>query len=138
MQAVLGIYLKFGLTRVAIILDILIHFSWTKSLLRGSVPLPRNFTWNIFGILSYFQMRGLVVIMICSTSGKVCEDVESKLTVWLWVLNLFMLIFGLGSFRVSLFMSESPWLFSFGDKLGDSSMNKTSVETLVKTSFEIS
>ena len=78
------------------------------------------------------------MIMICSTSGKVCEDVESKLTVWLWVLNLFMLIFGLGGFRVSLFMSESPWLFSFGDKLGDSSMNKTSVETLVKTSFEIS
>lgn len=78
------------------------------------------------------------MIMICSTSGKVCEDVESKLTVWLWVLNLFMLIFGLGGFRVSLFMSESPWLFSFSDKLGDSSMNKTSVETLVKTSFEIS
>lgn len=77
------------------------------------------------------------MVVICSTSSQVCKEIEGELTIGLRVLDLFVLIFCLSGFRVSFSVSIGPRLFSFCEELCDSSMNKSSIKSFVKTSFEV-
>jgi len=117
MQTILSINLQGGLSRFVIILDILIDFCRAKSLFRGCKMFPRYITASFFVTWLNFQMRGLVVIMVSTTSGQVCEEVKCEDAIMFGVNNFSVFWFWLGCFRVFLLVSKRPWFFTFCNHL---------------------
>ena len=78
------------------------------------------------------------MVMVRATSSQVGQQIKREFAIRLRILYFLMFIFCLGCLRVFCFVSVGPWLFSFCKELSDTTMNQTSIQTFLKSTFEVS
>lgn len=131
----MGIYLQSLLTRL-FVFNILVNFGWTEALL-GTPKFAYRISWHLLHALFNDKMRRLVMIVISARFCQVCEQIESKHTVVLRILNRLKVFCFASCGRVWCRMSKGPWFFAFGNVLSETAVDHSCPQTLVKSAFKI-